>query len=260
MHSAINLRRPDVLLQQKIDNPENRNIQPRDNSQSDDESTDSETPGDPTFSDEDSDRDGTSGQVARAVNGKEKTSRGRNERVMAPEECRAHLRLLFRKEAQTCSLLFGRHGPFATISPGGMCFASADMFFLQVIPVAPIRFRPPATVGETLFEHPQNELLAKVINTSYRLRDLNVELRTASEKNDAFDDTTRKKILGALLDALVQLQIDVNSFMDSSKNPAPVRHGKLPPLGVKQGLEKKEGLFRKNMMVLFFPSFLQRFE
>jgi DNA-directed RNA polymerase I subunit RPA1 len=28
-----------------------------------------------------------------------------------------------------------------------------------------------------------------------------------------------------------------------------MRMGKLPPAGVKQGLEKKEGLFRKHMMV-----------
>jgi DNA-directed RNA polymerase I subunit RPA1 len=104
-------------------------------------------------------------------------------------------------------------------------------------------------MGETLFEHPQNELLAKVLKTSYRLRDLNLELRSASLKTDAFDEATRRTILGTLLDALVQLQVDVNSFMDSSKNPAPVRGGKLPPAGVKQNLEKKEGLFRKHMMV-----------
>ena len=55
--------------------------------------------------------------------------------------------------------------------------------------------------------------------------------------------------MGMLLEALVQLQVDVNSFMDSSKNPAPMRQGKLPPPGVKQGLERKEGLFRKHMMV-----------
>jgi DNA-directed RNA polymerase I subunit RPA1 len=123
------------------------------------------------------------------------------------------------------------------------------MFFMEVIPVAPTRFRPPAKLGETLFEHPQNELLAKVMNTSYRLRDLNVELRSASLETDEFSEVTRKGIFSKLLEALVQLQVDVNSFVDSSKNPAPMRQGKLPPAGVKQGLEKKEGLFRKNMMV-----------
>lgn len=188
-------------------------------------------------------------QLPRAANGKVKTARGRNERVVAAEECRAHLRRLFYYEAQVCSLIFGRHGPFAPLSADGFSLASADMFFMDVIPVAPTRFRPPAKMNETLFEHPQNELLAKVLNTSYRLRDLNLDLRTASQKTPDFDAAMRRKLMGALLECLIQLQIDVNSFMDSSKNPAPVRQGKLPPAGVKQGLEKKEGLFRKHMMV-----------
>lgn len=187
--------------------------------------------------------------LPRAANGRVKTSRGRNERVVAPEECRAHLRKLFDNERIMCALVFGRHGPFAPLSPEQLSFASADMFFLEVLPVSPTRFRLPAKMGDTLFEHPQNELLARVLQTSYRMRDLNHDLREASQKRPEFDAATRKTIITALLDRLVQLQIDVNSFMDSSKNPQIVRQGKLPPAGVKQGLEKKEGLFRKHMMV-----------
>ncbi|KAJ7368540.1 hypothetical protein DFH08DRAFT_831649 [Mycena albidolilacea] len=186
--------------------------------------------------------------LPRAANGKIKTARGRNERVVTPEECRAHLRRLFRNEAVMCSLLYGRHGPFAPLSTEGLSFATADMFFLDAVPVAPTRFRPAAKMGDKLFEHPQNELLEKILRTAYRLRDRNIDLRAASQKTPDFDDVLRKKIMAQLLDALVQLQIDVNSFMDSSKNPAPMRMGKLPPAGVKQGLEKKEGLFRKHMM------------
>jgi DNA-directed RNA polymerase I subunit RPA1 len=47
---------------------------------------------------------------------------------------------------------------------------------------------------------------------------------------------------------MLTLQIAVNSFMDSTKNPMVVRQGKEPPQGIKQVLEKKEGLFRMNMM------------
>lgn len=189
--------------------------------------------------------------LPRAANGRVKTSRGRNERVVTPEECRAHLRRLFHKESIMCGLVFGRHGPFAILSPDQISFASADMFFMDVIPVAPTRFRPPAKMGDTLFEHPQNELLSRVLQTSYRMRDLNINLRQLSEKSEAFDEAERRKAMGALLERLVQLQIDVNSYMDSSKNPQIVRQGKLPPAGVKQGLEKKEGLFRKHMMVCY---------
>ena len=207
------------------------------------------------FSDEDSeeDQEPVSERLPRAANGRVKTKRGRNERVMAPEECRAHLRRIFRNEAVICALLFGRHGPFANVSKDGLCRASADMFFLDVLPVTPTRFRPPAKLRDTLFEHPHNELLAKVLRTSYDLRDLHLNLRDAEAKDSDVPAATLRALRGKLLEMLIQLQVDVNSFMDSSKNPTYLRNGKLPPAGVKQGLEKKEGLFRKHMMVLSDP-------
>lgn len=216
-----------------------------DDDEDDDEEND-ELEGEDVMSDAESKKETA---LPRAANGKVKTLRGRNERVVAPEECRAHLRRLFKNEAVMCALLFGRHGPFATLSSDQLSFASADMFFMDVLPVSPTRFRPPAKMGETLFEHPQNELLSRVLQTSYRMRDINISLREASQKGPDYDAAARKAVMGALLERLVQLQIDVNSFMDSSKNPQIVRQGKLPPAGVKQGLEKKEGLFRKHMMV-----------
>jgi DNA-directed RNA polymerase I subunit RPA1 len=187
-------------------------------------------------------------RLPRAADGRVKSARGRNERIMAPEECRAHLRLLFANEATLCSLIFGRHGPLSPVVDG-LSIASADMFFMDVVPVSPTRFRPPAKMGETLFENPHNELLTKMLTTSYRLRDLNVELRAASAKPDKNNDGTRRKLLGTLLETLVQLQVDVNSFIDSAKNTTRLRNGKLPPPGIKQVLEKKEGLFRMHMMV-----------
>lgn len=116
-------------------------------------------------------------QLPKSASGKVKTSRGRNERVVAPEECRAHLRRLFANEPVMCSLLFGRHGPFAPLTPHNLSLASPDIFFLEVLPISPTRFRPPAKMNDMLFEHPQNELLARVLVTSYRLRDLNDNLR-----------------------------------------------------------------------------------
>ena len=190
-------------------------------------------------------------RLPRAADGRVKSARGRNERIMAPEECRAHLRLLFSNEATLCSLIFGRHGPLSPVV-GGLSIASADMFFMDVVPVSPTRFRPPAKMGETLFENPHNELLTKMLTTSYRLRDLNAELRAASAKTDKTDDDARRKLLGTLLETLVQLQVDVNSFIDSAKNTTRSRNGKPPPPGIKQVLEKKEGLFRMHMMVRIY--------
>ncbi|KAI0065920.1 beta and beta-prime subunits of DNA dependent RNA-polymerase [Artomyces pyxidatus] len=244
---AMGVKRPNVLLRQQRYSETGDDHSHADDDE-DSDMSDAEPAGEVTFTDDEEVPTKEKDSLPRAANGRLKTTRGRNERIVSPEECRAHLRRLFQKERVLLSLIFGRHGPLSPINRQGLSVASADMFFMDVLPVAPTRFRPPAKMGEILFEHPQNELLAKVLNTSYRIRDLNKDLRAASVKTAEFDDAARRRILGALLDSLVQLQIDVNSFIDSSKNPAPVRQGKLPPAGIKQGLEKKEGLFRKNMM------------
>ncbi|KAF8306029.1 beta and beta-prime subunits of DNA dependent RNA-polymerase [Clavulina sp. PMI_390] len=206
-------------------------------------------------SDADMDEEDAEAALPKSVSGKQKTKRGRNERLVTPTECRAHLRRLFANERVLCSLLYGRHGPYAKTNSAGLASASADLFFMDVVPVSPTRFRPPAKMGDITFEHTQNQLLGKIITTSYRLRDLNSTLRLASGKNavdpstnSAYTKEQREKVTKDLITSLVQLQIDVNSFMDSNKNPAPTYQGKLPPQGVKQLLEKKEGLFRKNMM------------
>lgn len=264
--AQLHRKRPNVLLAEKsgslslLNKPRGANDVEMVSDIEDDEEEDEdeeELEGDDVMSDAEKKKEPT---LPKAANGKVKTSRGRNERVITPEECRAHLRRLFYNEAIMCGLVFGRHGPFAVLSPDQISFASADMFFMDVIPVAPTRFRPPAKMGDTLFEHPQNELLSRVLQTSYRMRDLNINLRQLSQKSEAFDEVERKKAMTALLERLVQLQIDVNSFMDSSKNPQVVRQGKLPPAGVKQGLEKKEGLFRKHMMVRYIINFIVRMD
>ncbi|KAF9653451.1 beta and beta-prime subunits of DNA dependent RNA-polymerase [Thelephora ganbajun] len=245
IHNMLEIRRPSVLSSIPTGNSSGQGPKRGD---SDVEVSDAESErGGPTASDEEQEQERNE-QPAKSASGKIKGARGRNERVVAPEEVRAHLRRLYANEVVMCSLLFGRHGPFAKLSKGGYSLASADMFFMEVIPVTPTRFRPPAKLGDTLFEHPQNELLTRLLNTSYRLRDLNAELNAVSMKSAEYDEDVRRSVLQDLLNTLVQLQIDVNSLIDSSKNPQPVRKGKLPPAGVKQGLEKKEGLFRKNMM------------
>lgn len=248
-NSLQGLKRPNVLREEKLFG----DLPAKEVNGSADQDGDVEMDVDgPESSPEPSDDEGEPTDPAalpKSASGKVKTARGRAERVVIPEECRAHLRRLFRREALICSLLYGRHGHFAPLTPAGFSLASPDIFFIDVIPITPTRFRPPAKMNDTLFEHPQNELLSKVLKTSYRLRDLNNDLREASEKTAEMDEANRRRILSMLLDSVLQLQVDVNSFMDSNKNPSPMPQGKLPPAGVKQLLEKKEGLFRKHMMV-----------
>jgi len=54
--------------------------------------------------------------------------------------------------------------------------------------------------------------------------------------------------LDATVRLWLKLQEEVNYLVDSSQGP--LVKGKPPPPGIKQTLEKKEGLFRKHMMVI----------
>jgi len=190
---------------------------------------------------------------ARAVNGQIKGAKGRNERVMSVAEVRNHLRLLFKNEQEMCILLFGRHGGLAR--PNTSTSHLADMFFMDIIPVTPTRFRPASKLGDDLFENSQNSLLSAAITTCRRIRELHQRIRDHDNMKmddtvlDAIAKTESIRAFEQLLEALIKLQHDVNSYMDSTKNPTIMRQGKLPPQGVKQLLEKKEGLFRKHMMV-----------
>lgn len=184
------------------------------------------------------------------------------ERIIPADEVRAHLRLLFNNERSIINLLYAPHGPLAAKATGG---ASADIFFMDVVAVPPTRFRPAATMGDQVFENPQNALLNGILRQTFVVRDLNMALVAATTKNgtvstagEALLDANGKptgqvvdpaRLYVQLLESLIGLQVAVNSMMDSTKNPMVVKQGKLPPQGVKQMLEKKEGLFRKNMMV-----------
>lgn len=169
------------------------------------------------------------------------------ERIIPPNEVRSHLRLLFSNEKPIITLLYAPHGP---LSQNTTPKADPDIFFMDVVSVPPTRFRPAATMGDQVFENPQNSLLNAILRQTFVVRDLNVALHSPIPMDEGGKpkmDRTRMYI--QLLESLINLQVAVNSMMDSTKNPMVVKQGKLPPQGVKQLLEKKEGLFRKNMMV-----------
>ncbi|KAF9955063.1 hypothetical protein BGZ65_003616, partial [Modicella reniformis] len=151
------------------------------------------------------------------------------------------LKGLFEKEQLMCSLLYGANGP--KMQKTYSRIASANIFFFEILPVAPTRFRPASVLGDKLFENPQNEHLGKILNTCERIRDL-----TSTNETDGTLKEEKHNSFKYLIDAWIQLQHDVNSLIDSTKNPVVLRGGKLPPAGIRQGLEKKEGLFRKHMM------------
>lgn len=115
---------------------------------------------------------GTAGQIKDPASGRARQT----ERMMTADEARKHLRLLFENEREICSLVYGTHGPLPSRNikeaqasrrgSKGVADVSPDMFFLDVVTVPPSRFRPAASMGDMLFESPQNELLSNVVSIS----------------------------------------------------------------------------------------------
>ncbi|KAJ3114686.1 hypothetical protein HDU96_001778 [Phlyctochytrium bullatum] len=179
---------------------------------------------------------------ARDISNKEVTSSIIKEdkaRYLSSIEVRAHLRVLWKREKSFLDLLYG-----ASTARGQPRTSSADrLFFLEVVPVPPSKFRPASKMGEMLFEDPQNTHLSAILKTNDQIRTLRKEQRDAAASG--FTEAANQ-LVGKIAALCIKLQDEVGFFIDSSK--APLQKGKEAPPGVRQILEKKEGLFRKHMM------------
>lgn len=153
-------------------------------------------------------------------------------------EIRNILRAVFENEQAIVQKMFHSR-PFQRAT------VTADIFFLHALVVPATRFRLPSKLGDEIHENAQNELLSNVLKTTVLIRDLNDQISVMHKGALSIDE--RKIVFNRLMNAFVTLQNDVNAFIDSTKNQnAPA--GKVPNPGIKQALEKKEGLFRKHMM------------
>ncbi|WBW72626.1 DNA-directed RNA polymerase I complex large subunit Nuc1 [Schizosaccharomyces osmophilus] len=170
---------------------------------------------------------------------KSKVSAAHGAKYMTSTEVRNHLRRLFGKEGSVLTRLYSHKRGSA---------ATADMFFLQNVAVPPTRFRPASKVGDEVHENIQNELLTKILQSSIQIAALSKDTNVPknAEDKEAYDRGSRAFEL--LIGAFVQLQHDVNSLIDSNRNPSQMGQSRMVPPGIKQILEKKEGLFRKHMM------------
>lgn len=141
-----------------------------------------------------------------------------------------------------------------------------EQFFLEVIPVSPNRFRPENKLGDQTYLNWQTVTLKKLLELNIQLRAMIVSQRT--EEADAMkkqldigiDDMNYKSIkqneqmesqikrIATLTDVItkwLEIQDTVNCLFDTSKAmKAADREG----TGIRQLLERKEGLFRMKMM------------
>ncbi|KAL9599219.1 MAG: hypothetical protein Q9219_004000 [cf. Caloplaca sp. 3 TL-2023] len=118
----------------------------------------------------------------------------------------------------------------------------ADMFFITHLMVPPTKFRPEARTDGEIVENTDNELYKAILQSCSQLNQIRKDLEAPPSPE------TRHRDFGDLQNAWVRLQDAVNALIDSDRNPVQGLAGRQIENGIKQKLEKKEGIFRKNMM------------
>lgn len=158
---------------------------------------------------------------------------------MSAGEVHAALTLLFEQEAEILGLVYGPRSRSRGRAP-----LSADMFFISHLVVPPNRYRPEARTGnDEVAEASENTLYKNILVACELINQISREIRGI-----ATDTSRRPRGYNDLQNAWINLQDAVNSLIDRDRNPIQGAAGKKNADGVKQKLEKKEGLFRKNMM------------
>ena len=165
------------------------------------------------------------------------------EEYMNPSRVHAQLVRLFETDPEILGLIYGndkRGSSTARNSP------SADMFFLQTLLVPPNRYRPEARTGnDEIAEAQENSVYKNILNDCDSLSQIQRELSGMEKPSES---RLRQRTYVDFENTWIQLQENVNSLVDRSLSPVQGRAAIRNPEGIKQKLEKKEGMFRKYMM------------
>lgn len=152
-------------------------------------------------------------------------------------EVYAAMRLLFNKEGEVLNLVYNsRPSSKKTVKP--------DMFFVKNILVPPNRYRPAAVQGQgDIMEAQQNTAFTQILKNCDIINQISKERQFGGA-----DSVTRVRDYRDLLQAIISLQDQVNGLVDKDRAALTGPAAAAAANGIKQLLEKKEGLFRKNMM------------
>nr|AOE43236.1 RNA polymerase I [Rostrostelium ellipticum] len=149
----------------------------------------------------------------------------------APWEVHAHIKQLFKSERALIDLLFG-----TLRATGDNTFAkeaSLESFFLTTIAVIPNKFRPANKVNGLLTEHGTNTHYKGILKANKQL--------SKQIESDTSDTKYMVNVVG-------ELQYHLNNIFDSGYAAVFARGNAKVSNGIKQNIEKKAGLLRKNMM------------
>ena len=172
-----------------------------------------------------------------------------NQRIMYPNEVQEHMRRLWQAETDIIPLIWsslfkGPNGVKARRS-------NYSIFFLDVISVTPNRFRPMGAVNGMKSEHIQNTILSRVLSDRKALIDVVMPTTDLNSKKKLTDIEIRLKAQHATIkgksELWLSIQTAVNDLIDNTLSNK-LKSGPARPPGIKQIIEKKQGLFRQNMM------------
>ncbi|RCN44702.1 RNA polymerase Rpb1, domain 2 [Ancylostoma caninum] len=157
-------------------------------------------------------------------------------------EIREHFRMLYKNEGKLLLKLFPMLNDEGA---AGLC--PLDGLFCELIMVPPTKFRPIRLFKGERYENPQSVNLRRVLEATETIKAVSLVLNgdKSPQLMELISNRTQGKTMNAKMhSAYLALQQRVNAIYDEEldKND----QNKIP--GIKQILEKKQGLFRMNMM------------
>lgn len=167
------------------------------------------------------------------------------DKYLTPYEVEARLRLLWEAHSDFLNFIWSR-----SLQHSVRGSKAWTLFFVKSLLVPPSRFRPSSDLGDVQAEHPQNLHLSKILTLNESLLKLAVTSASTSGAQNIDISLLEEKVgvdVSKLISVWIDLQNAVNCYLDSSKDPK-ARAGEDSAIGIRQILEKKEGLFRKHMM------------
>ena len=168
-----------------------------------------------------------------------KTPKTAQEEYLNPSRVHAQLAALFEMEQDVLCAVYGHK------KQQGEADLTPEMFFMRDILVPPNRYRPEARMGsDDVAEAQDNELYKNILNTCDTLANIQRELSGKQEQSTRY----RARTYVDFENTWITLQDHVNSLVDRDRNPIQGAASRRNPDGIKQKLEKKEGMFRKYMM------------
>ncbi|EDW32058.1 GL11448 [Drosophila persimilis] len=172
---------------------------------------------------------------------------GGQNKVIFADECRRYLRQIYANYPELLRLLM----PVLSLSNTDAAdsgYSPVDMFFMDTIPVTAPRARPMNVVNGMVKGNPQTDIYVNIIENNNVLNVVLRHMRGNQEKLTehalaAYQDMKGSNAHEKLYNAWLSLQTSVDVLLDVNMSRE-VQSAE----GLKQVLEKKDGLIRKHMM------------